>query len=338
MSVQTARHGAVADLEPAPPVRDEMEAPQRRFRWAVLGPVLAYLSFFTLLPLVWVFLLSLFDYSPRREGSGPGGLGGDNPFVGLDNFAGLFGAGEGSLLTETFQLAMVTTLIFAFIVLPLNLLITLPLAVMIESVARRLRPFLRTIFFMPVLASAVAVAVIWQYVLHPQYGLANAMISRITGETTVIAWLSDPSLEVFGIPVALLAVTVAYLWMDIGYNLVIFIAALQGIPKSLVEAAELDGAKPWQRFRLVTLPLLKPTILLTAVLTMISSFQAFDLFQVMTQGGPDGQTKVLALDIYENAFRFQSMGWAAAEALVLLAIVLIITGVQSLMLRKKWSY
>ena len=130
----------------------------------------------------------------------------------------------------------------------------------------------------------------------------------------------------------------AYLWMDIGYNLVIFIAALQGLPKSLTEASLLDGANAWQRFRFVTLPLLKPTILLTAVLTMISSFQAFDLFQVMTLGGPDNQTRVLSLDIYENAFRFQSMGWAAAESLVLLAIVLLITLAQSRLLRTKWTY
>jgi ABC-type sugar transport system permease subunit len=164
------------------------------------------------------------------------------------------------------------------------------------------------------------------------------LIGKVTGETTIIAWLNDPSMSVLGVPVALLAVTMAYLWMDIGYNLVIFIAALQGLPRSLTEAALLDGANAWQRFRFVTLPLLKPTILLTAVLTMISSFQAFDLFQVMTLGGPDNQTRVLSLDIYENAFRFQSMGWAAAESLVLLAIVLLITLAQSRLLRSKWTY
>jgi len=315
-----------------------IDAPQRRFRWSVLTPTVGYLAFFTLLPIVWVVVLSLFSYSPRRQGSGIGGLGGDNPFVGLQNFQQLFDFSSGSMLSETFQAAVVTTLVFAFVVLPLNLLITLPLAVMIESVARRLRPLLRTIFFLPVLTSAVAVAVIWQYVLNPQYGLANAMIAKVTGHVTAISWLNDPSLSVLGIPVALLAVTVAYLWMDIGYNLVIFIAALQGIPRSLTEAAELDGATSWQRFRLVTLPLLRPTIMLTAVLTMISSFQAFDLFQVMTLGGPDNQTRVLSLDIYENAFRFQSMGWAAAESLVLLAIVLLITLLQARLLRTKWSY
>jgi ABC-type sugar transport system permease subunit len=303
-----------------------------------MSPTVLYLAFFTLLPLVWVFALSLFNYSPRREGAGIGGLGGDNPFVGLDNFKEMFNFSSQSMLTESFQNSVKITLLFAFIVLPLNLLITLPLAVMIESAARRLRPLLRTVFFMPVLTSAVAVAVIWQYVLNPQYGLANAMIGKVTGSVTAISWLNDPNLTVLGVPVALLAVTFAYLWMDIGYNLVIFIAALQGVPKSLMEAADLDGANPWQRFRLVTLPLLKPTILLTAVLTMISSFQAFDLFQVMTIGGPDDQTRVLSLDIYDNAFRFQAMGWAAAESLVLLAIVLAITLIQARLLRTKWSY
>jgi ABC-type sugar transport system permease subunit len=335
--------GVATAPRPSPPARlrrsgGGIDGPQRRFRWVVLSPTVLYLAFFSLLPIVWVFALSLFSYSPRREGAGIGGLGGDNPFVGLENFKEMFNFSSQSLLTQSFQNSVKVTLLFAFIVLPLNLLITLPLAVMIESVARRLRPFLRTVFFMPVLTSAVAVAVIWQYVLNPQYGLANAMIGKVTGSVTAISWLNDPNLTVFGIPIALLAVTFAYLWMDIGYNLVIFIAALQGIPKSLMEAADLDGANAFQRFRMVTLPLLKPTIMLTAVLTMISSFQAFDLFQVMTLGGPDEQTRVLSLDIYENAFRFQAMGWAAAESLVLLGIVLAITLFQARLLRTKWSY
>ena len=139
-------------------------------------------------------------------------------------------------------------------------------------------------------------------------------------------------------PVALLFVVFAYLWLDIGYNLVIFIAALQGIPPSLKNAAVVDGGGAWQSFRNVTLPLLKPTIILAAVLTMISSFQVFELFQVMTLGGPDNQTRVLSLDIYESAFRFQSMGWAAAVSLVLLLIVLVISFVQSRLLRTKWAY
>lgn len=338
----TADTGLVVGERPTPtPTRvrsNGTDAPQRRFRWAVLGPALLYLGAFTLLPMIWVVALSFFNYSPRRVGSGIAGLGGDNPFVGLQNFTDMFDFSGDNPLASTFQTSVKITLIFAFIVLPLNLLITLPLAAMIESVSRRLRPLFRTIFFLPVLTSAVAVAVIWQYVLNPQYGLLNAIIRKITGDVTVISWLNDPTMSVGGIPVALLAVTFAYLWMDIGYNLVIFIAALQGIPSSISEAAILDGASAWQRFRYVTLPLLKPTILLACVLTMISSFQVFDLFQVMTLGGPQNQTRVLSLDIYDNAFRFQAMGWAAAESLVLLGMVLIITLLQSRLLRTKWKY
>ena len=337
MSVGTVEPQAQPSAAPSG-ARGGLQGPQNRFRRIVLAPIVLYLAFFTLLPMVWVVALSLFNYSPRREGAFIGGLGGDNPFVGLQNFQQLFDFSDPNPLAQTFHVSLVVTLVFAFIVLPLNLLITLPLAVMIESVARRLRPLFRTIFFMPVLTSAVAVAVIWQYLLNPQYGLVNGMIGKVTGDTTVISWLNDQTLTVAGVPVALIAVTVAYLWMDVGYNLVIFIAALQGIPKSLNEASMLDGANAWQRFWHVTLPLLKPTIFLAAILTMISSFQAFDLFKVMTLGGPDNQTRVLSLDIYDNAFRFQAMGWAAAESLVLLGVVLLITLLQSRLLRTKWTY
>ncbi len=141
-----------------------------------------------------------------------------------------------------------------------------------------------------------------------------------------------------GVPVALIAVIIAYLWQDLGYNLVIFIAGLQGIPESIKEAARIDGVNGWQMFRHITLPLLRPTILLAAILTMISAFQVFDIIQVMTDGGPNGQTRVLVIDIYDNAFRFQQMGWASAVALVLFVLVLIISLVQSRMLESEWEY
>ncbi len=315
-----------------------LDLPIRRFRRIMLVPSVIYLVIFTALPILWVIILSMFDFSPRREGSGFGGLGGENPFIGFDNFAQLFNFVDPSTQAEIFHNSLITTLIFSFIVLPLNLLITLPLAAMIESTAKRLSPVFRTFFFLPVLTSAAAVAVIWSYILNPQFGLLNSVIAKTTGEVTFISWLNDPTLEFLGVPVALLAVTFAYLWMDIGYNLIIFIAALQGIPSVLYEAAEIDGVNAWQRFRYITIPLLMPAIALAAILTMISSFQAFDLFQVLTGGGPDMQTKVLSLDIYQNAFRFQSMGLAAAEALVLLLVVIAVAVVQSRLLKSKWSY
>jgi ABC-type sugar transport system permease subunit len=138
----------------------------------------------------------------------------------------------------------------------------------------------------------------------------------------------------------MLAVVIAYLWKDFGYNLVIFIAALQAIPDEMKDAARVDGAGPGRVFWYVTLPLLRPTLLVTSVLTVISSFQVFDLIQVMTQGGPGrvGQTRVLVLDIYESAFRFERMGWAAAISVIMFGVVALLTLAQTRLLRSRWEY
>ena len=312
---------------------------QKRFVTAVTLPALAFMAVFMVLPIVWAFALSFFDFSPRRAGTPFLGLGADNPFVGLEHYRAMLDfSSDATLNVRQFHTAVKVTLLFAFLVVPLNLLITLPLAAMIESVHRRARPIFRTIFFLPVLASSVGVAIIWGFLLHPQNGLVNGLLSKLTGRVTVIAWISDPSLVYFGIPAALLAVIVAYLWQDIGYNLVIFIAALQAIPRSVTDAARVDGATSWQIFRHITLPLLRPTILLASILTMISAFQVFELFQVMTRGGPDDQTLSMSVNIYRNAFRYQQMGWAAAMSVVLFFIVFAISLVQTRMLRTRWEY
>ncbi len=178
----------------------------------------------------------------------------------------------------------------------------------------------------------------WGFIFHPQRGLLNAMIGEITGKMTGISWLRDPSLELWGIPAALFAVVIAYLWQDLGYNLVIFIAALQGIPQSIKDAAVMDGANWFQMFARIIIPLLMPTILLAAVLTMISAFQVFDIIQVMTEGGPNDQTQVLLLNIYNYAFRFQKMGWAAAVSIVMFLMILSISLAQTRLLRTEWEY
>jgi multiple sugar transport system permease protein/raffinose/stachyose/melibiose transport system permease protein len=315
------------------------EGAQKRFVAGVTLPAVAFMAVFSLLPIVWAFALAFFDFSPRRTGTPILGLGGDNPFVGLEHFRAMLDfSPDQPIQVSQFHTAVKVTLAFAFLVVPLNLAITLPLAAMIESVHQRVKPVFRTVFFLPVLASSVGVAIIWGFVLHPQNGLLNGAIHSITGKTTQIAWITDPSLVFLGIPVALLAVIVAYLWQDIGYNLVIFIAALQAIPQSVKDAARVDGASAWQTFRHITLPLLKPTILLASILTMISAFQVFDLFQVMTDGGPQDQTRALSLDIYRNAFRYEQMGWAAAVSVVLFAIVFVISLAQTRLLRSRWEY
>jgi len=312
---------------------------EQRFVLIAVAPLVLYLAFWTLLPVVWGFLLAFFDYSARRAGGGFLGLGGMNPFVGLEHFRAMLDfSPDAPLPVRQFQYGVKITLIFAFLVVPLNLALTLPLAVMIESVHKRLRGLFRTIFFLPVLAPSVGVAIMWGYVFHPQRGLLNGILRLITGEMHGTNWIGDPNLAFGGVPVALLAVVVAYLWQDLGYNMVIFIAALQGIPQSIKDAARIDGANWWQMFSRIILPLLSPTILLAAILTMISAFQVFDIIQVMTEGGPNGQTEVLLLTIYNYAFRYQQMGWAASVSLVLFLIVFSISLVQTRLLRTEWEY
>ncbi len=312
---------------------------ERKFVFGVMSPMVFYMAIFSVLPIIWAIVLAFFDYSARRNGGPVVGLGGDNPFVGADNFGQMLDfSEERPLEVRQFHLSLKTTLMFAFVVVPVNLAITLPLASFIESIHQRMRPVFRNLFFLPVLTSAVGVAIMWGFIFNPQQGLLNGLISQVRGQDTIIAWTTDPNLTVLGIPVALLAVIVAYIWQDLGYNLIIFIAALQAVPQSMKEAAVIDGARPWQLFRYVTVPLLKPTILLASILTMISAFQVFDLFQVMTAGGPQDQTRALSLDIYESAFRFQRMGWSAAISVVLFLIVFGLSLVQSRLLSSDWEY
>jgi ABC-type sugar transport system permease subunit len=261
-------------------------------------------------------------------------LGGANPFIGLDNFRAMF---DNSQPARVFRLAVVNTFVFAFLVLPLNLVITLPLATLVESVHEQLKGLFRAIYFLPTVSSSVAVAVMWGYIYHPQQGLLNTLIKMI-GLTPPKAWLTNPNAYFLGVPLAMFAVIIAYLWQDFGYNLVIFIAALQNIPHEIRDAARVDGANAWQEFWRITLPLVQPTMLFVCVLTMLSSFQVFVIFQVMTNGGPRNQTTPLVMSIYENAFRYQNMGWAAAISMVLLLIIGVITVIQFRVLRTNWEY
>jgi len=304
------------------------------FVGSVLTPLMLYMMFWTLLPMIWALLLAFFKYAPTRSGGPFFGLGGGNPFVGLGHFRNMLGD---SLEAQKFRISLKTTLMFAFLVLPLNLLITIPLAVAIEAITGRIKTVFRFIYFLPTVTSSVGVALIWGYLYHPQRGLFNVILKALGLPAQI--WLSNPRAFYFGVPLALWAVIFTYLWQDMGYNLVIFIAALQGIPRDFKEAAVVDGANVWQIFWRVTLPLLQPTLLFVCVMTMLSSFQVFDIIQVMTGNGrPQDQTRVMVLDIYLNAFRFQRMGWAGAEAIILFLIVLVITIVQMRLLRTQWEY
>lgn len=314
----------------------KLTARQRRFAYTSLVPILLYMGLFTLFPIVFAMVMSFFSYSPIRQGSGFLELGGANPFIGIGNYIELFtGTGKPA---EVFRLAVKNTFMFTALVLPLNLLVTLPLAVILESVSERFKTFFRAIYFLPTISSSIALVIIWSYMYAPGWGLLSLMFKAV-GLVPPKSWLQDPSTIYFGVPLAMLCVVVAHVWQDFGYNLVIFVAALQGIPKTLREAARVDGANIWQEFWLVVVPLLRRTVLLTCVLTVISSLQVFVIFQLLTRGGPQNQTQTMLLSIYENAFRFSNnLGLASAMSMILFMIILILTVFQFRILRTEWEY
>jgi ABC-type sugar transport system permease subunit len=314
----------------------KLMANQRRFAYTSITPILLYMGLFTLFPIVFALVMSFFSYSPIRDGSGFLELGGANPLVGIDNYIELFsGTGKPA---EVFRLAVKNTFLFTALVLPLNLIITLPLAVILESINDRFKTVFRAIYFLPTISSSVALVIIWAYMYAPGWGLLSMMIKSV-GLVPPKSWLADPNTIYFGVPLAMICVVVAHVWQDFGYNLVIFVAALQGIPKTLREAARVDGANPWQEFWMVVVPLLRRTVLLTCVLTVISSLQVFVIFQLLTRGGPKNQTQTMLLSIYENAFRFSNnLGLASAMSMILFIIILVLTVVQFRILRTEWEY
>ena len=314
----------------------KLMAGQRRFAYASLVPILLYMGLFTLFPILFAMVMSFFSYTPIRQGSGFLDLGGANPFIGIDNYIELFtGTGKPA---EAFRLAIKNTFLFTALVLPLNLATTLPLAVILESIGERFKTFFRAIYFLPTISSSVALVIIWDYIYAPGWGLLSLMFKAV-GLVPPKSWLQDPNTIYFGVPLAMICVVVAHVWQDFGYNLVIFVAALQGIPKTLREAARVDGANALQEFWLIVVPLLRRTILLTSVLTILSSLQVFVIFQLLTRGGPQNQTQTMLLSIYENAFRFtNSLGLASAMSMILFIIILTLTVIQFRILRTEWEY
>jgi multiple sugar transport system permease protein/raffinose/stachyose/melibiose transport system permease protein len=317
-----------------PLTRSKLKRSQNRFVGAALSPIMIYMMFFTLVPMAWAVLITFFSYSPVRQG-GFLGLGGGNPFVGLSNYIELF---SNTLNGVLFQTAVKNTLIFALVVLPLNLVITLPIAMFIESVKDPYKTIFRMIYFLPTVTSMVAVSLIWKNVIfHPVFGMLNATLRTLHWQT--FNWLIDSQTRVLGISIPMLACIMVYVWQDMGYNVVIFMAGLQGIPDVFREAAIVDGANAWQRFWHITLPLLRSTLTFVVVMTMLSSWQVFVIFSVMTDGGgPNNLTRTLVLHIYQGAFRDQAMGLASAAAMALFAIIMITTLLQMRLLRKDWEY
>ncbi len=233
-------------------------------------------------------------------------------FVGLDNYTAL-------LQRPLFWQALWNTVIFVVIGVPLSIGASLGTALLLHSKVARFQGFFRTALFAPVVTTLVAVAVVWRYLFHTRYGLINHALAQVG--ITPIDWLGDPQW-------AMPAIVLLSVWKNFGYNMVILLAGLQAIPEDLYEAARLDGAKRWALFRHITLPGLAPLLLVVGILTMAGHFQLFAEPYVMTQGGPAQRTVTVLYLMYEEGFKWWSLGSASAVAFVLFVIMFAITMLQ----------
>ena len=276
----------------------------------ILPNLLGFLVFL-LLPILATLGLSLFDWPIIRSPT----------FIGLANFVQLFTA------DPAFGRVVLNTFVFVAAYVSVNVILALGFAVWVTSVRAGSSVF-RSTLYLPVLVTPVAIAMIWQWIYAPRFGLLNWLLGRIgiAGPN----WLGSTEW-------AMSALVLMTVWQLFAQNMFIFVAGLQGIPVSLYEAAEIDGARKWGRFIHITLPMLSPILFFGITITLITSFQTFDQVFVLTQGGPGEATNILGLYVYANAFRYFKMGYGASVAVVLFVIVLVITTLQ-FRGQKRWVY
>jgi len=275
--------------------------------WLFVLPALVLIGVFFFLPVVASLALSFTDFDIYSVGDA-----GNARWVGVRNYGAL-------LASPLFWSALKNTFYFALVGGPLSIAASLGAALLLNAKAVRFRTAFRTIYFAPFVTTLVAVAIVWRYLYHARYGLINHALGLVG--IAPVDWLGDPAW-------AMPAIILMAVWKNFGYNMLILIAGLQAIPAELYEAAELDGASPFRRFLHVTLPMLAPTLLFVAVITMIGYFQLFAEPYVMTQGGPLRATTSVVLLMYEEGFRWWRMGYAAALAFVLFAIIMAATLLQ----------
>jgi multiple sugar transport system permease protein len=271
------------------------------------APALAAIGVFFFVPVAAAVVLSFTDFDIYAVASRA-----NLRFVAFGNYTRLF-------RDPLFWTALSNTFYFVVVGGPLTIGISLGAALLVNARLVRFKGFFRTVFFLPVVTTLVAVSVVWRYVYHPRFGLLN----RALGSFGIgpIDWLGDPHW-------AMPAIILMAAWKNFGFNMILFVAALQAIPERLYEAARLDGAGGLSQFRYVTLPLLAPTFLFVTVISMIGYFQLFAEPYVMTQGGPSNATLSVVLYMYEQGFRWWNMGYATAIAFVLFAIIVVMTLLQ----------
>ncbi len=277
--------------------------------WMFAAPALAVLGVFFFLPVLAALLLSLTDFDLYALADLR-----NLRFVALGNYLDL-------LQTPLFWKALGNTAYFVVVGVPLSTAVSLGAALLLDAKVARFKPLLRTALFAPVVTTLVAVAVIWRYLFHTRYGLVNWGLGHLGIDP--VDWFGDPR---WAMPTIILFAV----WKNFGYNMIIFLAGLQAIPQDLYEAARIDGASRWQQFRHITLPQLGPMLLVVGVITVSGYFQLFAEPYVMTRGDPLQSTVSVLYFMFEEGFKWWTLGRASAVAFLLFLIVL---GVTTVLLR-----
>lgn len=288
----------------------------KKFVAVILIPSFLLIFAFCVFPLFYGLGISFFNYNPLRA---------SNPFIGLDNYVKL-------LQDKTFRESFVHTIVFVVAAVGGNIILTLVIAQLITSLrSKKLKTVFRTICFIPCIAPLVGTSVVWKNgFLHTDGGVLNAFLGNFGIHP--MNWLADTTL--------LMTVLVIFtLWADMGYNIVLFCAGLEGIPKSLEEAAEIDGATPFQRFIKIRIPLIGRTFTFVLMMTIVSYFQMFAQFKIFSSnsGGAD-YASVLTTLIYRQSFQKYNMGYGSAIATVLFLMIFVIAMVQNRITKIDWSY
>ena len=292
-----------------------MESPgaraEERAAWLFLAPSLVLFAIFTAIPVISAFFISFTQWNLFNEVT----------WVGLGNYIGL-------AHDEIFAKVLGNTGYFVLVSVPVQIALALACALALNRGLKG-QTFFRVVYFLPVVTSTIAAALVWAWLFNSNFGLINAGLS-LAGVTDLPKWMGSTRW-------AMPAIIIVSIWQNLGYAMVLFLAGLQNIGKDVHDAAALDGATGWDRFWHITLPLLSPTTFFVLVISIIGSFQVFELVLVMTKAGPANATNTLVYYIYQNGFQFYQMGYASAAAMVLFLIVLIFTLVQY-KLQRRWVH
>ncbi len=272
-----------------------------------LAPAVTAILIFFFIPVIAAFLMSFTDFDIYALASYD-----TVRFVGFRNYIQLFG-------DPLFWQSLQNTFYYVVLATPLSIAVSLGAAILLNTKLIKYKSFFRLSYFIPYITTLVAVAIVWRFIYHPKFGILNYFLGWFG--INPVDWLGNPS-------TAMPAIVLMSVWKTFGYNMIIFLAGLQNIPEDLYEAASLEGANAWQKFKAITIPMLAPMTLFVSIITIVGFFQLFAEPYIMTQGGPLNKTLSIVGYMYQEGFRWWNMGYSASISFVLFFIILIVTILQ----------